>query len=202
MNPLLKQRLVGALVLVALGVVFWPLIFVTPEIREPLVLQAMSKRPIVDQTPISEPESYESKVAPTLPATPSNPQAVQDAADANTQTSAQLTTLASLPSRDSLATPQPRAVIPPDESLIDDEGMAIFYVLQVATVGSAQRADEIVRELLALGYKAFATRYVRADDELFRVQIGPSAERAVLLQMKPQIDQALLVDSQILRYVQ
>lgn len=202
MNPLLKQRLVGALVLVALGVVFWPLIFVTPEIREPLVLQAMSKRPIVDQTPISEPESYESKVAPTLPATPSNPQAVQDAADASTQTSAQLTTLASLPSRDSLAAPQPRAVIPPDESLIDDEGMAIFYVLQVATVGSAQRADEIVRELLALGYKAFATRYVRADDELFRVQIGPSAERAVLLQMKPQIDQALLVDSQILRYVQ
>lgn len=202
MNPLLKQRLVGALVLVALGVVFWPLIFVTPEIREPLVLQAMSKRPIVDQTPISEPESYESKVAPTLPATPSNPQAVQDAADASTQTSAQLTTLASLPSRDSLAAPQPRAVIPPDESLIDDEGMAIFYVLQVATVGSAQRADEIVRELLALGYKAFATRYVRADDELFRVQIGPSAERAVLLQMKPQIDQALLVDSQVLRYVQ
>lgn len=202
MNPLLKQRLVGALVLVALGVVFWPLIFVTPEIREPLVLQAMSKRPIVDQTPISEPESYESKVAPTLPATPSNPQAVQDAADASTQTSAQLTTLASLPSRDSLAAPQPRAVIPPDEPLIDDEGMAIFYVLQVATVGSAQRADEIVRELLALGYKAFATRYVRADDELFRVQIGPSAERAVLLQMKPQIDQALLVDSQILRYVQ
>ena len=202
MNPLLKQRLVGALVLVALGVVFWPLIFVTPEIREPLVLQAMSKRPTVDQTPISEPESYESKVAPTLPATPSNPQAVQDAADASTQTSAQLTTLASLPSRDSLAAPQPRAVIPPDEPLIDDEGMAIFYVLQVATVGSAQRADEIVRELLALGYKAFATRYVRADDELFRVQIGPSAERAVLLQMKPQIDQALLVDSQILRYVQ
>ena len=202
MNPLLKQRLVGALVLVALGVVFWPLIFVTPEIREPLVLQAMSKRPTVDQTPISEPESYESKVAPTLPATPSNPQAVQDAADASTQTSAQLTTLASLPSRDSLAAPQPRAAIPPDESLIDDEGMAIFYVLQVATVGSAQRADEIVRELLALGYKAFATRYVRADDELFRVQIGPSAERAVLLQMKPQIDQALLVDSQILRYVQ
>ena len=202
MNPLLKQRLVGALVLVALGVVFWPLIFVTPEIREPLVLQAMSKRPIVDQTPISEPESYESKVAPTLPATPSNPQAVQDAADANTQTSAQLTTLASLPSRDSLAAPQPRAVIPPDEPLIDDEGMAIFYVLQVATVGSAQRADEIVRELLARGYKAFAKRYVRADDELFRVQIGPSAERAVLLQMKPQIDQALLVDSQILRYVQ
>ena len=52
MSPLLKQRLVGALVLVAIGVVFWPLIFVTPENREPLVLQPMSQRPLIDQKPI------------------------------------------------------------------------------------------------------------------------------------------------------
>lgn len=202
MNPLLKQRLVGALVLVALGIVFWPLIFVAPEIREPLLLQAMSERPTVDQTPVAEPESYESKVAPSLPAAPDNPQAVQDAADASTQTSAQVTALASLPTRESVAAPQPRAATPSDESLIDDEGMAIFYVLQVATVGSEPRADEIVEGLRARGFNAYAKRYVRADDELFRVQIGPSAERAVLLQMKPDIDQALRVDSQILRYVQ
>ena len=98
MNPLLKQRLVGALVLVALGVVFWPLIFVTPEIREPLVLRAMSERPTVDQTPIAEPESYEAKVAPSLPAAPDNSQAAQDAADASTQTSAQAAALTSLSS--------------------------------------------------------------------------------------------------------
>ena len=109
MNPLLKQRLVGALVLVALGVVFWPLIFVTPETREPLVLRTMSERPTVDQTPIAEPESYESKVAPSLPAAPDNSQAAQDAADASTQTSAQAATLTSLPSRESVAAPQPRA---------------------------------------------------------------------------------------------
>ena len=89
MNSLLKQRLVGTLVLVALGVVFWPLIFVTHENREPLVLQPMSQRPVIDQTPISEPESYESSVAPTLPAAPENPKVVQDAADASTQTNAE-----------------------------------------------------------------------------------------------------------------
>ena len=31
MNDILKQRLVGALVLIALGVVFWPVIFVQSE---------------------------------------------------------------------------------------------------------------------------------------------------------------------------
>ena len=49
MDPLLKQRLVGTLVLVALGVVFWPLIFVTPQDRDPVVLQPISGRPVIDQ---------------------------------------------------------------------------------------------------------------------------------------------------------
>ena len=31
MNDILKQRLVGALILVALGVVFWPIIFLQPD---------------------------------------------------------------------------------------------------------------------------------------------------------------------------
>lgn len=202
MNPLLKQRLVGALVLVALGVVFWPLIFVTPENREPLVLQPMSQRPVIDQTPISEPESYESSVAPALPAAPQNPQVMQDAADASTQTNAEAGALESLPSRESVATPQPGADAPSADPLIDDDGFAVFYVLQVATVGSSDRAEEIVEGLRSRGYKAFSKRYVRVDDELYRVQIGPNAERDPLLKMKPEIDQALNVDSQILRYEQ
>ena len=188
--------------LVALGVVFWPLIFVTPENREPLVLQPMSQRPVIDRTPISEPESYESSVAPTLPAAPENPKVVQDAADASTQTNAEEVALASLPRRESLAAPQPRAAAPSEAPLIDDDGFAVFYVLQVATVGSSERAEEIVEALRARGYKAFSKRYVRVDDELYRVQIGPNAERDALLQMKPDIDEALRVDSQILRYEQ
>ena len=202
MNSLLKQRLVGTLVLVALGVVFWPLIFVTHENREPLVLQPMSQRPVIDRTPISEPESYESSVAPTLPAAPENPKVVQDAADASTQTNAEEVALASLPRRESLAAPQPRAAAPSEAPLIDDDGFAVFYVLQVAAVGSSETAEEIVEGLRARGYKAFSKRYVRVDDELYRVQIGPNAERDALLQMKPDIDEALRVDSQILRYEQ
>ena len=85
---------------------------------------------------------------------------------------------------------------------MDDQGLAIFYVLQVATVGSAVRADELVEGLRSRGYKAFSSRYVRVDDELFRVQIGPNAERARLMRLKPDIDAVLKVDSQILRYEQ
>ena len=202
MDPLFRQRLVGALVLVALGVVFWPLIFVTPETREPIVLQPMSQRPAVDQTPIPEPESYEPAVAPQLPELPKNPPQVQEAADIQTRTDAEGDSLAALPDSDSVAVPQPRVAPPPEDPLVDEQGLAIFYVLQVATVGSASRANELVEGLQARGYKAFSTRYVRVDDELFRVQIGPNAERAALMRIKPEIDAVLKVDSQILRYEQ
>ena len=202
MDPLFGQRVVGTLVLVALGVVFWPLIFVTPETREPIVLQPMSQRPAIDQTPIPEPESYEPAVAPNLPESPKNPPSVQEAADTQTQTDAEGGALAALPASDSVAAPQPRVAPPSEDPLIDEQGLAIFYVLQVATVGSAARANELVEGLQARGYKAFSTRYVRVDDELFRIQIGPNAERAPLTRIKPEIDVVLKVDSQILRYEQ
>ena len=202
MDPLFRQRVVGTLVLVALGVVFWPLIFVTPETREPIVLQPMSQRPAIDQTPIPEPESYESAVAPNLPEPPKNPPSVQEAADTQTQTDAEGGALAALPVSDSVAAPQPRVAPPSEDPLIDEQGLAIFFVLQVATVGSAARANELVEGLQARGYKAFSTRYVRVDDELFRIQIGPNAERAPLTRIKPEIDVVLKVDSQILRYEQ
>ena len=202
MDPLFRQRLVGTLVLVALGIVFWPLIFVTPDTREPMVLQPMSQRPVIDRTPIPEPESYEPFVAPKLPDLPKNPSQVQQVADIQTQTDAEADSLAALPDSDSVAAPRPRAVPPSDDPLVDDQGLAIFYVLQVATVGSASRADELVEGLQARGYKAFSNPYVRVDDELFRVQIGPNAERAPLMRIKPEVDAALQVDSQILRYEQ
>jgi len=201
-DPLFRQRLVGTLVLVALGIVFWPLIFVTPEPREPIALQPMSQRPAIDQTPIPEPESYESAVAPQLPERPNNPPPVQQAADIQTQTDAEVSALAALPDSDSVAAPQPRIAPPSEEPLIDEQGLAIFYVLQVATVGSASRANELVEGLQARGYKAFSTQYVRVDDELFRVQIGPNAERAPLMRIKTEVDAVLKVDSQILRYEQ
>ena len=202
MDPLFRQRVVGTLVLVALGVVFWPLIFVTPETREPIVLQPMSQRPAIDQTPIPEPESYESAVAPNLPEPPKNPPSVQEVADTQTQTDAEGGALAALPASDSVAAPQPRVAPSSEDPLIDEQGLAIFYVLQVATVGSAARANELVEGLQARGYKAFSTRYVRVDDELFRIQIGPNTERAPLTRIKPEIDVVLKVDSQILRYEQ
>ena len=202
MNPILRQRLVGTLVLVALGVVFWPLIFVTPDQRDPISVQPMTDKPDIDRSPIAVPETYEVAVPAKLPGPVRIAEEEQIAADTETRIDAENIDLVDLPQRADLG-----AALVPDapsagEPLIDDEGLSVFWVLQVATVGSDARAAELVEGLTDLGYTAFSKSYARVDEELFRVQIGPNAERRKLLLIKPEVDSVLGVDSQVLRYVQ
>jgi DedD protein len=55
-NDILKQRLVGALILVALGVVFWPIIFVEPGDKAVAQQTRIPPRPDVVTTPIEVPD--------------------------------------------------------------------------------------------------------------------------------------------------
>ena len=202
MNPILRQRLVGTLVLVALGVVFWPLIFVTPDQRDPISVQPMTDKPDIDRSPIAVPETYEVAVTEKLPEQAKIPEEEQASADAETRIDAESIDLVDLPQRADLESALVPEAPSAGEPLIDDEGLPVFWVLQVATVGSDARAKELVEGLTDLGYTAFSTPYTRVDEELFRVQIGPNAERRKLLLIKPEVDSVLGVDSQVLRYVQ
>lgn len=199
MNPLIKQRLVGTVVLVALGVVFWPLIFDSQDPQDPIVLQPMPEKPVIDQTPIAPPESFESVVREALPQAPVTDPEVQQAADESTRTDTGASDLRSLRDAEEISA---SAELSDESGLVDEQGLPVFWVLQVATVGSSERADELVAGLQERGYRAFSKRYVRVDDELHRVQIGPNIDRERLMQMKPQIDSILSVDSQVLRYIQ
>ncbi len=202
MNPLTKQRLVGTVVLVALGIVFWPLIFDAPDVHDPIALRAMSDKPFVDRTPIPMPESFEAVVKETLPDSPSIESGVQMAADKNTRTGADAVSLQALRGSDELADNFELTGSGNGDTLVDEAGLPIFWVLQVATVGSSDRADELVAALQQRGYRAFSKQYLRVAEQLYRVQIGPKFDRAALMQIKPEIDSILAVDSQVLRYVQ
>lgn len=202
MNPLIKQRLVGTVVLVALGIVFWPLIFDAPDVHDPIVLKPLSEKPVVDRTPIPAPESFEATVIEALPDTPTIDPGAQLAADEDTRTEADAIGLEALSGADELTHSADLTAPVDSDALVDEAGLPIFWVLQVATVGSGERADELVAGLEQRGYRAFSTQYVRVDEDLYRVQIGPNVDRATLMQLKPEIDSILAVDSQVLRYVQ
>lgn len=211
MDSVSKQRLVGTLVLIALGVVFWPIIFVEPDSVQPIVLEPMPLQPTIDESPLPVPDNPEERISPQLKAPQVDPaaQAAADKAtllaaeDADTGDSADQDTTAdiSLPEASQLDPPRPRTEAP-EPVLNDAAGFAVSWVLQVAAVSSEQHARDLVERLKAKGYEAFFRRVKRDSRPLWRVQIGPKLERDKFAPIKTEIDRVLQVDSTIIRYVQ
>ena len=202
---MLKQRLVGTLVLVALGIVFWPLIFAPPESsREPLVLGPMPDPPQIDRSPIAPPEDFRDSVEDSLPDTTVLSAEEQSLADDITllDESAPEDNLDGLAQLSGALESTERVVPSATEPLIDAAGLAQFWVLQVATVSSQDRAEALVSGLRERQYKAFSSQFQKEGKTLYRIQIGPNVERQRLENIKPEVDRAIAVESQILRYSQ
>nr|MBP6725415.1 SPOR domain-containing protein [Halioglobus sp.] len=179
MNDILKQRLVGALILVALGVVFWPIIFVEPGERSSPGRVEIPPPPLIDTSTIEPPAQGELRGSPE-----SEPEAgmaqvevAEGALDAN----------APVPSAAPTPGPQARST-PPQQPALDNSGLPVGWILQVATVSNPAKADELRDTLLASGEKAYVKKLEAGGKVLYRVSIGPNVERAQLEKIQPQID--------------
>jgi DedD protein len=202
-NDVLKQRLVGALILVALGVVFWPIIFVEPGERPGLDQVRIPPRPQVDTTPIEPPERAGLRPSETLQAPPVPPvEAPGTEADraekplipaAGTETA----------SPTAAAVPAPGArtrTEPPEKPELDSDGVPIAWILQVASVSSDSKAEELRQRLQALNHKAYVKKVTREGKSLYRVYVGPKFERARLETIQADIDAQFGVKSMVMRY--
>lgn len=195
MNDILKQRLVGALILVALGVVFWPIIFVEPGERSRPGRVEMPPPPLIDTSPIAPPGQGDLRASPEVPA--QEPVAQVD-----------MTPLSGEPVPDPdapepLPLPTPESgtrSTPPAQPALDSSGLPVGWILQVATVSNAAKADELRDTLLASGAKAYVKKFEAGGKILYRVSVGPNVERAQLERIQPQIDTRFGVKSLIVRY--
>ena len=204
MNDMLKQRLVGALILLALGVVFWPIIFVEPEERYAQEQSRIPPAPVIDSTPI-EPPSAEGLRA-------SAEWEVEDTG-ADQAVDEVVTVTLEQPSVEPAAAdadPEPVSTVPdtrgtrtepPVQPTLDGKGLPVAWILQVASVSSASKADELRDGLLAMREKAYVKKLERGQKDLYRVYIGPNVERAQLEGIQAGIDKRFGVKSIIVRYV-
>ena len=225
MNNILKQRLVGALILVALGVVFWPIIFVEPDDRSRDVSQRMPPPPVVDTTPIAPPDKaglrdepltdaqlesreLEQRVDAVDVAMPANEEAVQDESGA-TQPSATAADPAPEPVAAEAAKTTPAATDSqsrvrseaPVKPALDAQGVPVGWILQVASVSDRTKANRLRDELLSLDEKAYIKQVKRGDETLYRIYVGPKFEQAKLDALKPKVDARFKVNSMVVRYV-
>lgn len=199
MDNLVKQRLVGALILVALAVVFWPIIFVPGADKADDLRVVVPQAPPVDLTPLPEPDSLGLRSGKKALAQNLETQDVEfpdeelssDVEPAPLPASDVTMPLASLDdAREALESPA-----------MDEDGLPIAYSLQVATMGDKARAESLRDELVSAGYKGYVKRMRRDDRVLYRVLVGPRYSRDELLPVKNAVDKTWRVDSLIIRYL-
>lgn len=206
MDNLVKQRLVGALILVALGVVFWPIIFVARDGDTRELHVAVPEAPPVDLSPLPAPDSAALRRAPLAQA-----QAQVQAQGAEQGPAPELfdsdapmpEPLPALPARADTHSPvsleQARETL--QAPAIDADGLPIAYALQVATIGERERAETLRDELLKAGYKGYLQRLRRDERTLYRVLVGPRYQRDDLAPVKEAVDRTWRVESLIIRYL-
>ena len=195
---MLRQRLVGALVLTALGVVFWPIIFVDQSLQTPAErLSVPSVETYEPLEPIDGSEfrwpAIEVDASRAPQADSDEPDVVEDAAK----------TAALLAGNTALAAAEINSkdlTEPPENIELDDKGRPIAYTLQVVSMARKDDAQSVSLKLQELGYKAYVVEVDRPEGVRYRVYVGPKYQKRDLAPVKSAIDQALSVKSLIVRY--
>lgn len=226
MDSLVKQRLVGALILIALAVVFWPIIFVVDEEPAEGTVVVVPPAPPVDRTPLVEPDTAglrtlgdpaarSEPVPDVLPSdlmlTDASGDAYEAGSDSDTEASAPAVRdenlapagLPGLPDSDEVLPARSLESVSEElvEPELDSDGLPIAFSLQVATMGDRTRAEKLRNELVDAGYKGYVKRLRRDDKTLYRVLVGPKFQRDDLEAVKAAVDQTWRVDSLIIRYL-
>ncbi|MEH6609843.1 MAG: SPOR domain-containing protein [Halioglobus sp.] len=207
MDNILKQRLIGALILIALGVVFWPIIFVEPDSAEGLAGARMPAPPAVNTTPIEPPDRAGLRTGREL--------TIQAQAKEREQAIEEDVVVAAKPvvtEPEVAAVEKPVAKVAPEpikhtrseapvKPAMDSEGVPIAWILQVVSVSVKVNAETVRDKLISAGHKAYVKPVRRGDKTLYRVYIGPKFERAKLESVQPKVDNQFSVKSMVVRYV-
>ena len=211
----MKQRMVGALVLVALAVIFLPMLFTREdEMRQVRVeapqAPAMPSLPEVKVEPVAVPEPQVLPEEPQQPpvvvnestapvATPSQPITPSPQTQAQVQPKPQtpVPTPAPAPKVESrpAATPAP-ATTASAPSKIDANGLPVSWSIQLASLSNRAGAESLQNTLRSQGYNA----YIRSAGGMNRVYVGPLIERAEAERVRDAINRKQNLKGFVVRF--
>lgn len=201
MNNILKQRLVGALILVALGVVFWPIIFVEQGVKPLGQAAHIPLRPSVDTTPIEPPDIKTVRQSPNIDLVAAGELAEAEVVEKAPVPGLVVEKAAVVESEAKSKPVRHTRKEAPVKPAIDADGIPIAWILQVASVSNKENAEELRLGLVNMGYKAYIKRIKTGTAVLLRVYVGPKVERARLEAIQPEIDSQFKVKSMVRRYI-
>lgn len=173
MTESLKQRIVGAVVLVALAVVIIPLVFDFSGQRQVDTNSVIPPMPDINPVVVAEPTRPEN-ITPAK----SDDEIFQFGAD----------------------TPKQGEPLKDEEPALSSEGLPVAWVLQVSSFRDKAAAKDLEKKLLNDGYQAFIRERKDSKGALSRVFIGPKVLKKKLVQEKIAIDKKYSVETFLVRF--
>lgn len=221
-----KQRMVGALVLIAIAVIFLPMLFSRQDearrvqVDAPAAPQAPATSPIKVE-PVSVPEQQPLPQEPV----PTDDELTQPAQSTHTAQPVQQRTsqqppampIAPAPSKPVAAapkavqtapakpvpapTPAPAQASAPvasaaDASRVDANGLSVTWSVQLASLSNRANADNLQKTLRTQGYNA----YIRTSDGVNRVFVGPVIERAEADRLRDTLEKQQKIKGIVVRF--
>lgn len=204
----IKQRMVGALVLVALAVIFLPMLFSREdEMRQVHVetpqAPAMPSLPEVKVEPVAVPQPQ------VIPEAPQQAPVVIDEATAPASTPSQPITPSPQtqaqvqPPKPQAPTPVPKVEAKPAAtpapaapSKIDVNGLPVSWSIQLASLSNRAGAEKLQQTLRSQGYNA----YIRSAGGMNRVYVGPLIERAEAERVRDAINRQNSLKGFVVRF--
>jgi len=197
----LLQRMVGALVLVALAVIFVPMLFnrqddlghVTvdaPSIPAAPVVAEIEMQPVEVPEPESVPEGFEiieeDAEPDAAPAAPEQaPAPIEPAAP-----------VAAAPAAPAAQPPATQSQPPVAEPRLDNNNLPVSWSIQLASLSNRASAESLQQTLRSQGYNA----YIRTAEGMNRVFVGPLVERSEANRLRDVLQRQQKLDGFVVRF--
>lgn len=210
-----KQRMVGALVLVAIAVIFLPMLFsrqdearhvqvdapATPQTPAASNVQvqpvSVAEQQPLPQEPVPADEELAPVTQPSRQQAPSMPIAPAPARPVATAPAAKPTAPAAPVKTAPVATaPAPASTLAADTNRVDSNGLSITWAVQLASLSNRANADNLQKTLRTAGYNA----YIRTADGVNRVFVGPLIERAEADRLRDQLEKQQKIKGIVVKF--
>ena len=214
-----KQRMVGALVIIAIAVIFLPMLFsrqdearhvqvdapaapqapAASQIKvEPVNVpeqQPLPQEPVPTDEELSQPsQAPATQQPPSMPIAPAPSRPTVSAPPAKVA-SAPAQAPAQTPAKPATPAPAPAAPVA-DPARVDTNGLSVTWAVQLASLSNRANADNLQKTLRTQGYNA----YIRTSDGVNRVFVGPVIERAEADRLRDTLEKQQKIKGIVVRF--
>ncbi len=201
MTDELRQRLVGAVVLVLVAVIFLPMFFRQPETEDERVSEpVIPPKPEADFSsrivPLAEESLGDAGTEPAATVEPKLPQApIAESSPAAPEVPAGTAPAAA----GEAAMPAEMALAAPVETAPAEGGLG-GWVVQVGSFSRRENAVALEARLKTRGFSAFVEELTRDKKTIYRVRIGPELSKDKAIAVRDQVQKESQLDGVVVRY--